>query len=130
MSVEASPAGAVARGLWERMEARDWAGVRELLGDGFVLEWPQSGERIRGRDNFLAVNQNYPGEWHIDVDRVVAAGDEAVTRVTVAFRERPGEQFPAVSFFTIAGGRIARVVEYWPDPFAPADWRAAWVERY
>jgi hypothetical protein len=34
--------------------------LHELADDEFVQEWPQSGERIRGRDNAKAINDNYP----------------------------------------------------------------------
>ncbi len=120
---------AVVRALWERMEARDWAGVSELLDRDLVLDWPQSGERIPGADRFVAVNREYPGEWHISVQRVVAAGSDAVTEVEVRFADAPERIDRAVSFFVVRDGRITAIREFWPDPFPPAPWRAQWVER-
>lgn len=123
-----SPAD-VARGLWERLEARDWEGVAATLHEDLVLEWPQSGERIRGRANFLAVNQAYPGEWHITVERVVAAEDDVVTLVRVEFADEPGRLDRAATFMRVHDGCIAHIVELWADPFPAAEWRAGWVER-
>ncbi|MET9958791.1 hypothetical protein ABZ128_06810 [Streptomyces sp. NPDC006326] len=40
--------------LWERIDARDWAGVARLIAEDAVIEWPVSGERIIGRANFIA----------------------------------------------------------------------------
>jgi hypothetical protein len=44
------------------METNDFYAVAELLHDDYILEWRQSGERIRGRDNFAAINTYYPAE--------------------------------------------------------------------
>ncbi len=100
----------------------------EVISDDYVQEWPQSGERIRGRDNFVAVNARYPaaGRWRFDLLRLVAdeggaASEVAVTDGAVVAR--------AVSFFEVRDGLIQRMTEYWPDPFEAADWRAPWVER-
>ena len=111
------------------MEARDWDGVAALLHDDLVLDWPQSGERIRGRDAFLAVNREYPGEWHITVERVLTEGDEAVTLVRVEGANEPGRVDRAVSFMRLRDGQVEHVLEFWPDPFPAAEWRARWVER-
>jgi ketosteroid isomerase-like protein len=125
---ELDPAG-VARALWERLEARDWDGVAATLHDDLVLDWPQSGERIRGPEDFLAVNRAYPGEWHITLERVVAAADEVVTLVRVEFADEPGRLDRAASFMRVRDVRIASIVEFWPDPFPAAEWRRPWVER-
>ena len=52
--------------FWQQMESNDFYAVSELLRDDFTLGWPQSGERIRGRENFAAINTAYPaeGKWH------------------------------------------------------------------
>src|SRR3954465_973841 len=34
--------------------------LNELASDDFIQDWPQSGERIRGRENAKAINDNYP----------------------------------------------------------------------
>jgi len=114
--------------FWRAMNSNDWQVAGLLLHDDFVLDWPQSGERIRGRENFAAVNGNYPaaGPWRFTVNRVVgdeegAASDVAVTDGAVEAR--------VVSFFAMRDGLIWRVTEFWPEPFAAAGWRAAWVEQ-
>jgi ketosteroid isomerase-like protein len=99
-----------------------------LLHDEYVLEWPQSGERIRGRANFVAVNEHYPaaGRWRVAVRRLIAEGDEVVSEVEVTDGVLTAR---AITFSTVREGRIARQTEYWPDPFEAAAWRAQWVER-
>lgn len=114
-------AEAVVREFWRRMASNDFDSVRAVLADDFVLEWPQSKERIRGGANFARMNAEYPsstGRWSFRIDRLVAAGDSVVTQVGIT----DGVQSAvALSFFTIAEGRIVRLVEWWPEPYdAPA----------
>jgi hypothetical protein len=110
------------------MNTNDYAAVGVLLHDAFTLDWPQSGERIRGRANFAAVNANYPlpGPWRFNVDRLLENDLEAVTLVTVNSPEFHG---PVVSFFEVRDDLIWRIQEYWPDPFESAPDRVQWVER-
>jgi ketosteroid isomerase-like protein len=114
--------------FWAAMHDNDFPAAGELLHDEYVLEWPQSGERIRGRANFVAVNQHYPsaGRWRVTVHRIIAEGDEVATEVTVTDGVQTGR---AITFSTVREGKIVRQIEYWPDPFEAAAWRAQWVEQ-
>jgi hypothetical protein len=71
--------------FWRLMVSNDFRSVGELLGDDFTLDWLQSNERIRGRDNFAAMNEQYPahGRWEFTVNKVVGNDVEAVTDVFV-----------------------------------------------
>ena len=114
-----SSAESVVREFWRLMATNDFHAVRDVLAEDFVLEWPQSNERIRGGERFARMNAEYPttGRWHFEINRLVASGDEVVTQVSVTDGTQTGEP---VSFFTVLRGRITSVVEYWPEPFAAA----------
>lgn len=114
--------------FWEAMQANDWAAAAALFADDYVLHWPQSGERIRGGANFVAINSAYPaaGRWRFTVERLVAEGEQAVTDVVVSDGAVTAR---AITLTTVRDGRIAGQVEYWPDPFEAPVWRASWVER-
>lgn len=114
--------------FWSLMAGNDFHAVSEVLHPDFELEWPQSGERIRGAFNFGEINRNYPakGRWQFSVDRLVADDNGAVTDTVVTDGEIEAR---AVTFFTVRDGRIHRIVEYWPEPFAPREDRREWVER-
>ena len=122
-------AASVVRELWTRFQARDWAGASELVAPDAVIEWPVSAERIVGRDNFIAVNREYPEGWEIRILRVIGSGDEAVSEVEVP-HESLGV-FRAVSLWTLADGKLFRCTEYWTSPGSepPRPDRAAYVER-
>lgn len=117
------------RRLWDRIQDRDWEGVRGLLAEDLVVEWPLSAERIVGPDNFVRVNAEYPEGWSIRVLQVVAEGDQVVSEVEVP-HEKLGV-FRAASFWTVKDGRITAGREYWTEPGADEapQWRAGFVER-
>ncbi|MFF2013440.1 nuclear transport factor 2 family protein [Streptomyces sp. NPDC058195] len=118
----------VIEALWDRMQARDWDGVGALVAEDAVIEWPVSGERIVGRENYVAVNREYLEGWSIRVLRIVADGDEAVSEVEVP-HEGIGV-FRAVSFWSVHDGRIVRGREYWTSLGADPrpEWRTPFVE--
>jgi ketosteroid isomerase-like protein len=118
----------VVTALWERIQARDWAGVAGLVADDAVVEWPVSSERIVGRDNYVAVNREYPEGWSIRVLRIVAEGDQVASEVEVPHAGLG--VFRVASFWTVADGLIVRGTEYWTSLGTDASppWRAAYVE--
>jgi hypothetical protein len=61
--------------FWAAMGRNDWRAAADLLHDAFVLEWPQSGERVRGREAFAEVNPFPPAAWRARwVERGPAGG--------------------------------------------------------
>jgi ketosteroid isomerase-like protein len=110
------------------MQTNDFKAAAEFLHEDYVLEWPQSGERVRGRASFVAINENYPahGRWEFTVYQILAEDDKVVSEVGVTDGTLTAR---AITFSTIREGKILHQTEFWPDPFAPADWRAQWVER-
>ena len=122
-----SSAVEVAREFWRLMGTNDFQSVAPVLAQQFVLEWPQTGERIRGPERFARMNQEYPahGPWRFTINRLVGGESEAVSDVTVTDRVRNDR---AITFFTVAHGKVTRLVEFWPEPSAPATNRAHLTE--
>lgn len=113
--------------FWRLMATNDFASVAAVLADEFVLEWPQSRERIRGAERFARMNSEYPaqGAWRFTVHRVVGNDTEAVSEITVTDGAQTAR---AISFFTVIEGKITRLVEYWPAPYPAPAHRAHLVE--
>ncbi|MER5935044.1 nuclear transport factor 2 family protein [Streptomyces sp. NPDC002054] len=121
--------------LWERIEARDWDGVARLIADDVVVEWPVSGERIVGRDNFIAVNSedsysygdDRAAERSVELLRILADGELVVTEVEIP---QDHVVYRGVSWWTVRDGEIIEAREYWTSPGQdPAPrWRAGYVE--
>ena len=114
--------------FWSTMETNDFHAASQLLHDEYLLEWPQSGERIVGRENFAAINTNYPaeGKWRFSINHIVGEADMVVTDVSVTDGKVIGR---AVTFSTIRDEKIWKQVEFWPDPFEAPAWRAQWVQK-
>jgi ketosteroid isomerase-like protein len=113
--------------FWRLMATNDFDSVGQVLANDFVLEWPQSKERIRGAANFARMNREYEAKapWRFTVHRIVANDLEAVSDVSVTDGHARGR---AISFFDIVNGKIARITEFWPEEYeAPAN-RAHLVE--
>ena len=114
--------------FWKLMATNNFRSVGSLLSDDFVLEWPQSNERIRGRENFAAMNEEYPahGSWKFTVNRIVGNDTEAVSDVSVTDGV---QQARAVSFFTTRDSQILRMVEFWPHNYPAPENRRHLVEK-
>ena len=114
--------------LWQQFDAGNFD-VGALLHDDFVCEWPQSRERIVGRENYIAVNAHYPRRVRIEIQWAVAEGNVVVTEIVARDVADPTLIDRAVSFFELRDGKIAHLTEYWPDPYEAPAWRSQWVER-
>ena len=110
--------------LIDAFNRRDWDTVVQLVAPDIVYEIILSRETVRGRDEFVAFNRDYPGDWWIDIDQVVAEGDRVVIRLS--FRV-DSQVEPAIIFFELRDGLIARQSDWWPEYYEPPAWRG---ERY
>ncbi|MDP2371365.1 nuclear transport factor 2 family protein [Rhodoferax sp.] len=116
-----------AREFWRLMASNDFSSVSTVLAPDFVLDWPQSNERIRGAQRFAEMNQTYPahGPWAFTIHRLFGSDTEAVSDVTVS----DGAQTTrALSFFTVVLGKVTHLVEFWPEPYAAPTNRAHLIE--
>ena len=130
--------------FFDCINRRDFDGMRAVVHEDFVQEWPQSGERIRGLANMRAVLANYPGLPDIDVKKVHGSGDRwlvtpsyTVLRVTGTgdqytteqlLHYPSGEQWHVVGIFEFRDGKIAKLTDYFASPFPAAEWRSQRVE--
>lgn len=113
---------------FDSLEARDWAAFAGLLAPDIVYDMPQSRERIAGRDEYVRFNQEYPGDWHLDVHRLVAEEGRAVAWI----KARVGDEHQDACIWLDIdqAGQVTRVVDFWPDPYEPPAGREHLVERY
>jgi hypothetical protein len=114
--------------FWAAMNTNAWAAAAEFFTVDFVLDWEQSGERIRGRDNFVAVNTNYPanGRWVFTINQIIADNAGGVSDVSVTDSVRNDR---VITWFQIHAAKISYIKEFWVEPFEAAGWRAQWVEK-
>lgn len=112
--------------FWQAMQSNDFASASLFLSPDFEGYWPQSGELILGRENFVAINSKYPtqGKWQFEIHSVVCEGEQVVTDVSVTDGKQKAR---AITFHTVQDGLISQQKEFWPDPMPALEWRAKWV---
>jgi hypothetical protein len=98
-----------------------------IRADDFVMEMPQSGERISGRDTMRAFQEAYPNPPKAKLRRIVGSGDLFVME---AFSDYGGDDtYNVVMVVEFKDGKIRRETRYYAKPFEPPEWRAQWVEK-
>jgi len=110
----------------EAMIEGDWDTVDGVIADDGVVDWPQSGERLVGRQACLNVYRNYPGgSPRYELQRITGGPDI----FTVEARgDYSGERVYMTSIIEFRDGKIARQTDYFASPFEAPDWRAQWVQ--
>ena len=111
---------------WAASDANDFDVEHDVYREDALLEYPQSGERIRGRRNIQASRVAQPNSKRFTVRRIVGARDLWVTEFILAYDGRPSY---SVSVMEFLNGKVARETQYFADPFEPGPSRARWVER-
>jgi ketosteroid isomerase-like protein len=111
---------------WAASDANDFATEHEIYRADAVLEYPQSGERIRGRANIQASREAQPNLKRFTVRRMLGGGDLWVSELVMTYDGQPSY---VVSIMEFDGGEVVREAQYFGDPFEPGPSRAQWVER-
>ncbi len=111
---------------WAASDANDFMEEHQIYREDAVLEYPQSGERIRGRRNIQSSRAAQPNRKRFTVQRVLGAGDLWVTEFILTYDGRPSY---TVSIMELLDGKVARETQYFCDPFEPGPSRAHWIER-
>ena len=111
---------------WAASEANDFDVEHDIYREDATLEYPQSGERIRGRHNIQASRVAQPNAKRFEVRRMVGTGDLWVTEFILTY---DGRASYSVSVMEFLDGKVARETQYFADPFEPGPSRAHLVER-
>ena len=111
---------------WEASDASDFETEHEIYREDAVLEYPQSGERIRGRRNIQESRRVQPNTKRFTVRRIVGSGNLWVTEFVLSYDGVPSY---TVSIMEFRDGLVASETQYFADPFEPAPSRAHLVER-
>jgi len=111
---------------WEASDANDFEAEHDIYHEDAVLDYPQSGERIRGRRNIQQSRFVQPNKKRFTVRRIVGSGDLWVSEFVLSYDAVPSY---AVSIMEFRDGRVAHETQYFADRFDPAPSRAHLVER-
>ncbi|QIG50470.1 nuclear transport factor 2 family protein [Nordella sp. HKS 07] len=111
---------------WAASDASDFEVEHEIYREDAVLDYPQSGERMRGRRNIQLSRAAQPNRKRFTVRRIIGAGDLWVTEYVLTYDGQPSY---TVSIMEFVDGKVARETQYFGDPFKPGHSRAQWVEQ-
>src|SRR4249920_1907616 len=111
---------------WAASDASDFKVEHEIYREDAVLDYPQSGERIRGRRNIQESRTVQPSKKRFTVRRIIGGGDLWVTEFILTYDGQPSY---TVSIMEFTGEKVARETQYFADPFVAPASRAQWVER-
>jgi hypothetical protein len=110
---------------WSASESGDIDVEHAIYADDAVLDYPQSGERFRGRTTIAAQRGGHPADRHFTVRRIVGSKDLWVSECIISYDGVPSY---SVSIMEFADGKVTHESQYFADPFqAPAS-RAALAE--
>jgi ketosteroid isomerase-like protein len=107
-------------------DANDFETEHSIYHEDAVLEYPQSGERTRGRSNIQNQRASQPNKKRFSIRRIIGGGDLWVTEFILTYDGKPSY---TVSIMEFKGDKIARETQYFADPFVALASRAQWVER-
>src|SRR5271155_2026967 len=111
---------------WAASDANDCETEHLIYHEDAVLDYPQSGERTRGRRNIQGQRSSQPSKKRFTVRRIIGGGDLWVTEFILTYDGKPSY---TVSIMEFRGDKVARETQYFADPFqAPAS-RAEWTGR-
>jgi ketosteroid isomerase-like protein len=111
---------------WAASDANDSETEHRIYLEDAVLDYPQSGERTRGRSNIQNQRANQPSNKRFSIRRIIGSGELWVTEFILTYDGKPSY---TVSIMEFRGDKVARETQYFADPFVPPAFRAQWVER-
>ena len=112
---------------WSASAAGDAEAEHNIYAEDAICDYPQSGERILGRNNLQALRSHHPGKpAGFNVKRILGKGDLWITEYIITYLD--GRNF-TVSIMEFRDGKVIHETQYFADPFEAPDWRSQWVQR-
>ena len=111
---------------WTASDLNDFDAEHRIYRADAVLEYPQSGERIRGRHNIQASRVAQPNMKRFTLRRLLGAGDLWISELVLTYDEQP---YYVVSIMEFEEGEVVRETQYFGEAFEPGPSRAQWVEE-
>ncbi len=119
-------ARAALRHHWDASDANDLGAEHEIYHEDALLDYPQSGERLRGRRNIQERRAVQPNKKQFAVRRVVGSGNLWVTELTLTYDGAPSY---VVNIMEFRDGLVDHETQYFSNIFEPGASRAYLVEQ-
>src|SRR3954451_21442995 len=110
---------------WHASERGDIEAEHAIYAADAVLDYPQSGERFRGRATIQKQRGGHPADRHFTIRRISGSGALWVSECVITYDGVPSF---SVSIMEFTGDRVSHESQYFGDPFEAAAWRAPLAE--
>ncbi|AOT68935.1 hypothetical protein [Geosporobacter ferrireducens] len=108
-------------GLWNDMDKQNWSNISKYFDDEAIINWNNTNERFNVQE-FIRVNEEYPGDWNIRIERLECIDSLVISVVKVQLKNED-ISFHATSFFEFNNEKIKVLNEYWGDDGKAPQWR-------
>jgi hypothetical protein len=110
---------------WQASERGDIETEHAIYAADAILDYPQSGERFRGRATIAAQRGGHPADRHFTVLRIVGSANLWVSECIITY---DGVPTYSVSIMEFADAHVVHETQYFADTFRAPPWRAALAE--
>ena len=110
---------------WEASDRGETDTEHAIYAADAILDYPQSGERFRGRSKIQAQRGGHPAERHFTIRRILGGGDLWVSECVITY---DGVPTYSLSVMEIADALVTHETQYFADPFPAPPGRAALAE--
>ena len=110
---------------WKASDRGETDTEHAIYATDAILDYPQSGERFRGRTKIQAQRGGHPAERHFTILRIRGGGDLWVSECVITY---DGVPTYSVSIMEFADDLVTHETQYFADPFQAPARRAALSE--
>ncbi len=110
---------------WRASERGDTEAEHAIYAADAILDYPQSGERFRGRTTIAAQRGGHPADRHFTVQRIVGSGNLWVSECIITYDGTPTY---SVSVMEFVHEKVVHATQYFADSFGAPAWRTALAE--
>ncbi len=113
---------------WHASAVGDINVEHDIYDDDVICDYPQSGERILGRNNLQALRSHHPGKPSgFNVRRILGTGNIWITEYTINYQGQPAFTVSIMEFSN--NGKVVHETQYFGEPFDAPAWRSQWVQQ-
>jgi hypothetical protein len=105
---------------WTASNSGDFATEHGIYQDDAILDYPQSRERILGRNNMQITRTLQPNKKRFVVHRIMGSGDLWISEYVLTYEVQP---YYTVSIMQFRGVKVAHETQYFAGPFEASEWR-------
>jgi hypothetical protein len=110
---------------WKASELGDIDTEHVIYAADAILDYPQSGERFRGRSRIQVQRGGHPAERHFTIVRISGGVDLWVSECVITY---DGASTHSVSIMEFTDGLVTHETQYFADPFQAPPSRAPLAE--